>query len=372
MLKGTPYIVTSFHDYWNRIRLRAWKLVKTCFKELVSMYDVIIVEGAGSVAEPNFINKDIANLRIAYEFQIPAILVADIERGGAFASILGTLKILPPKYRRLIKGIIINKFEGDFKVLKPAIDWIERKTGIKVVGVIPKVHGVRLWPEDSLNLEPFGSGPIDVAVIAYPTISNFNDLEPLRLENDVSVRFIRSPKEFGNPDLLILPGCRNTVEALHWMKVNEIDKIIKKKVGEFIILGICGGHQILGNKLSDPYGLESGYSTHYNGLGVTDVDVVFEKQKVIALSKALPYIESLNNVIFEVINMKDFISLFPNFGETGRLIKLNIQLSMISAIIAYLVQNHSYFLSCLCFSVYLPISASIPSGSRWVYYLLLY
>jgi len=295
VVRGRPIAIASFGEYWARYRPALWRVVVESFDRLSSIYDTIIVEGAGSCAEPNLIDGDIANLRIAVEKKLPAILVADIERGGAFASIIGTLEILPPSMRERIVGIVINKFVGDPRILEPAIKWLESRTGRKVLGVIPKIES-RLWPEDAQNLEPFGSGSIDVAVISYPTIANFGDLDPLRFEVDTRVRMVSDAASLGEPDLIILPGCRSTVKAFEWLRKRGLDIAIKKVVGVSTILAICGGAQIAGKRVVDLYGVEAGVPTHFEGLGIAKYITVYSIDKIVSHSYAYPYASELSDV----------------------------------------------------------------------------
>ncbi len=283
---GRSLGVMSFEDYWFRVRSYLKRVVRSCFEKLSREYDLIIMEGAGCVAEPNFIDGDIANLWLPSIYDVPAVMVADIERGGAFASIIGSLSIMPKKQRVLVKGFIINKFRGSRGILKPALEWIERKTGRRVVGVIPYNEALKLWPEDSMELESFGDGGVDVAVIAYPTISNFNDLEPLKLEDSVTVRIVRRPESLGKPNLIILPGARSVFKALEWIRRTGLDEKIRKLAGESLILGICGGHQILGKRISDPHGMEAGSPAHAEALGLMDYMVVYGIEKITSLTKA--------------------------------------------------------------------------------------
>jgi len=278
---GRPLGVYTFHEYWERIRPWAWRRALECFDELSRSFDAVVIEGAGCVAEPNFVDRDIANLRIAVERSIPAILVADIDRGGAFASIIGCLEILPPSMRRAIRGFIINRFRGSMEILEPALRWLEERTGLPVLGVVPYIEGARLWPEDSMNLEPFGEGRVDVALIAYPTASNLGDLEPLRFE-DVALRIVRSPRDLGDPDIVILPGARSVVAAMEWLRRSGMDAAIRRVVGSSIVLGLCGGHELLGRRLSDPHGLEAGVPTHIECLGVQGYSTVIGVDKVVA------------------------------------------------------------------------------------------
>ncbi len=295
IIRGKPYAITSFSRYWSDVLDYAWSRVLESFDYLSSAYDLIVVEGAGCCAEPNFLDRDIANLRIAVERDLNAVLVADIERGGAFASIVGVLSILPKKFRERIKGVIINKFVGDPLVLEPAIEWLEKRIGIPVLGVVPKM-GVRLWPEDSMELRPFGDGPIDVALIAYPTVSNFGDVEPLRLEPDVRVRIVRHPQELGEPDVVLLPGCRSSSMALEWLKRSGMDRALARLVGESLILGICCGAQVLGRRLSDPYGYEAGVPTHFEGLNVVSYSITYGIEKIVSHSLAEPLAPELEGI----------------------------------------------------------------------------
>ena len=286
VVAGRSLGVMSFHDYWFRVRGYVRRVVRECFEELSREYDLILIEGAGCAAEPNFIDGDVANLWLPSLYGVPAVMVADVERGGAFASILGSLSIMPKKQRVLVKGFIINKFRGSIDVLKPALEWLERRTGRRVLGVVPYDESMKLWPEDSMELESFGDGGVDVAVIAYPTISNFNDLEPLKLEGDVSVRIVRRPESLGRPHIIVLPGARNVFRALEWIKKHGFDEKIRRLAGESFILGVCGGHQILGRRVSDPHGMEAGAPAHAEALGLMDYTIVYGFEKITSITKA--------------------------------------------------------------------------------------
>ncbi len=285
----------TFNDYWRSIRPWAWRKALECFDELSSRYDIIVVEGAGCVAEPNFLDEDIANLRIAVERNLPAILVADIERGGAFASIIGCLEILPPSMRSRIRGFIINRFRGSIEILEPALRWLESRTGLPVLGVAPYLEDVRIWPEDSMNLEPFGDGELDIALVAYPTAANLNDLEPLRYEN-ASLRIVRSRASLGDPDIVILPGARSVIDALGWLKRTGLADAIRRIVGTSVVLGICGGHEVLAKRVSDPYGLEYGVPTHVEGLGIQSYEITMCRDKIVAHSTVKTFIEDIDTV----------------------------------------------------------------------------
>ncbi len=295
ILRGKPLSITTFSVYWRNILDTAWKEVVKAFDELARSHDSVIVEGAGCCAEPNFVDRDISNLRIAVEKRLPAVLVVDIERGGAFASVVGVLNTLPPSLRERIKGVIINKFVGDEKILEPAIEWLEERTGLRVLGVVPRID-VSLWPEDSMELKPFGDGSLDVALIAYPTISNFGDVEPLKLEPDVRLRIVRSCNELGEPDLVILPGCRSSFTALSWIKRVGLDRCLSKLLGSTVVLAICCGAQLAASRIVDIYGVEAGVPTHAEGLGIANYVVMYGLRKVVSHSIAVPRVSELEDV----------------------------------------------------------------------------
>ena len=320
---GKPTGIYTFKEYWDHIRPWAWRKALKCFDELMQEYDIVVVEGAGSVAEPNFLDRDIANLRIAIERNLPAILVADIERGGAFASIIGSLEILPCPMKNKIRGFIINKFRGSLDILEPALKWLKDKTGIPILGVIPYINNARIWPEDSLNLEAFGYGDVDVALIAYPTATNLNDLEPLRYE-DISLKIIRSRKSLGDPDIIILPGARSTIDAMMWMKQIELDKAIKQAIGRSVIIGLCGGHELLGKRIIDKYGLESGAPVHVETLGVQDYITIMYKEKIIAHTKVKPMIRDIESTLtgYEIHRGR---TIYGSSKPLGKVIERNMK-----------------------------------------------
>ena len=257
--------------------------VLDALSDLRSRFDVIICEGAGSPAEINLLDHDIVNLRIADEAGIPAVVVGDIDRGGVFAALYGTVVLLPEHYRRLIKGFIINKFRGDPALLIDGLRELEERTGVPTLGVLPFVHDVALDAEDSLALEgprPMSGAPaladaLDVAAIRFPRLSNFTDLDALAIEPGVSVRLVTDAGSLGDPDLIVLPGTKATVADLEWLRGRGIDRAIKSR--DALVLGVCGGYQMLGKRIVDH--VESGRGT-VEGLGWLDVSTVFEADKV--------------------------------------------------------------------------------------------
>jgi len=251
--------------------------------DLRSRFDVVVCEGAGSPSEINLLDHDIVNLRVAAEADLPAIVVGDIDRGGVFAALYGTVQLLPERYRRLVKGFVINKFRGDPTLLADGIDELERRTGVPTLGVVPYVHDVALDAEDSLALE--GVRPtaergavadaLDIAVVRLPRISNFTDLDALAIEPGVSVRLVDHPAALGDPDLVVLPGSKATVADLDWLRGRGFDRAIART--DVIVLGICAGYQMLGRRICDD--VESGRGT-VEGLGVLDAETAFAAEKV--------------------------------------------------------------------------------------------
>ena len=282
VLMGKPVGVYSAKEYHTHYSLTALDKVKESLAFLDENFEMIVIEGAGSPAEVNLKANDIVNMRIAKMTQAPVFLIADIDRGGAIASIVGTLELLEPEERDLIKGIIINKFRGDIKLLEPALTFIEEKTGKKVVGVIPAIENLDIDEEDSVALENkknVGSKDIQIAVIQTPKISNFTDFDALNYEPDVSVRFVGPGDIIGTPDLIILPGSKNTLADLTYLKnsglADEIKELAEKGTP---VIGICGGNQMLGTAIYDPHHME-GDIEESEGLGLVNSTTTMKNQK---------------------------------------------------------------------------------------------
>ena len=282
VLMGKPVGVYSAKEYHTHYSLTALDKVKESIAFLDENFEMIVIEGAGSPAEVNLKANDIVNMRIAKMTQAPVFLIADIDRGGAIASIVGTLELLEPEERDLIKGIIINKFRGDIKLLEPALTFIEEKTGKKVVGVIPAIENLDIDEEDSVALENkknVGSKDIQIAVIQTPKISNFTDFDALNYEPDVSVRFVGPGDIIGTPDLIILPGSKNTLADLTYLKnsglADEIKELAEKGTP---VIGICGGNQMLGTAIYDPHHME-GDIEESEGLGLVNSTTTMKNQK---------------------------------------------------------------------------------------------
>lgn len=255
--------------------------VMEAYEKLSGQYDIIVIEGAGSPAEINLKTADdFVNMGMARLANAPVLLVGDIDRGGVFAQLIGTVDLLDEEERSRVKGLIINKFRGDKSILEPGVSMIEKRTGIPVVGVTPYME-LQVDDEDSLSsrLEACGEAKlIDIAVIRLPRISNFTDFNAFEMIEGVSLRYIRHAGELGNPDMIILPGSKNTMEDLLWMRQNGLEAAILKRAGNgTVIFGICGGYQMLGETLSDPEGVESG--GELRGMGLLPIETVFERQK---------------------------------------------------------------------------------------------
>ena len=249
-------------------------------------FDVVVVQGAGSPAEINLLDHDIVNLRVAAEAQIPAIVVGDIDRGGVFASLYGTVALLPDHYRRLVRGFLINKFRGDPALLRDGLDDLERRCGVPTLGVVPFLRDVALDAEDSLALDhwrPRARGPaaadsLDVAVVRFPRLANVTDLDALSIEPGVAVRLVEDASALGNPDLVVLPGTKATVADLAWLRGRGLEQALRAcRASGTTILGLCGGYQMLGRRIVDE--VESGEGS-VEGLGLLDVETVFAPTKV--------------------------------------------------------------------------------------------
>ena len=256
---GTSTAINYYEEWFNP----GWEAIKKGLKILLnSEQDArLIVEGAGSPVEVNLIHKDLTNLKIAKFLNADCILVADIERGGVFAQIIGTIALMQPQEKILIKGIIINRFRGDKALFKTGVTWIEKETGIPVLGILPWLKEI-FPPEDSLDLlerkKVHQSAELEIAVIKLPRISNFSDLDPFWSYSNIQMRWIEPEQELGNPDVLIIPGSKQTIKDLEILREtgmsNQINNYAKNGG---TIFGICGGLQMLGKSLEDPYNQES-------------------------------------------------------------------------------------------------------------------
>lgn len=269
-------------EYYRR-KPEFFPAVMAAYESLASEFDIIVIEGAGSPAEINLKRDDIVNMGLAKRVNAPVLLVGDIDRGGVFAQLYGTVALLEEDERALIKGVGVNKFRGDRAILEPGLAMLEKLCGVPVAGVLPYLH-VDIDDEDSLS-ERFGRDGqaklIDIAVARLPRISNFTDLGPFERYANVSVRYVSSPKELGDPDLIVLPGTKSTIEDLRWLRQNGLEAAIKQAASRGTpVAGICGGYQMLGRRISDPEGAEAAPGTELSGLGLLDMETVFRGDKV--------------------------------------------------------------------------------------------
>ncbi len=285
VLHGKHHLDMDAKTYRNNFVEQVMPEVEKSVRYLQENYEIIVLEGAGSPAEINLKARDIANMRMAHLADAAVILVADIDRGGVFASIIGTLALLDESERARVKGLIINKFRGMKELLDDGLDWVEKETGIPVLGVIPYMD-VQIDAEDSLALSSLrlkkpkpGEFDIDVAMIRLPRISNFTDIDPLFNEPGVGVRMVASTLDLGNPDIVIIPGTKNTIDDLHWLKTTGLyHALLNLHKQGAVIIGICGGYQMLGDLLMDPQGIEGSGSIE-KGLGLLGIETTFMANK---------------------------------------------------------------------------------------------
>lgn len=287
---GKSYCSLSGKDYRQQFYETGLAAIKVAKENLAKQFDYLIVEGAGSPVEVNLNDREIVNMKVAQMLDVPVILVADIERGGVFASIVGTLQLLSEEERKRVKGIIINKFRGDLSLFQNGIQWLETYTQKPVLGVIPYIHNLAIEAEDSLAIPKFTSkrqGDLDIVVIKLPYVSNFTDLEPFRFEEDVSLRFVQHGDEFGSPDAVIIPGTKSTINDLKFLKQQNIaEKITRYVANGGRIVGICGGFQMLGEEIIDKAGTDTGIVGYKEtGLKLLPIETQFEQQKQVLQSR---------------------------------------------------------------------------------------
>ena len=261
-----------------------WNHVTAGLDSLREQYELVIIEGAGSPAELNLKRGDIVNMAVAKYAQSPVLLAGDIDRGGIFAQLLGTLMLLEDDERALIKGLLVNKFRGDLALFEDGIEILQTRGGVPVLGVIPYIHDLAIPEEDSVAIEPqnrsnVSAGAVDIAVIALPRIANFDDFDPLAAEPGVSVRYVSSTAELGTPDAIILPGTKSTMADLTWLRERGLDQaVVHLRQQGAAIVGICGGYQMLGQVIRDPHRVESAQA-EATGLGLLPVETHFLTQK---------------------------------------------------------------------------------------------
>ena len=317
---GRPLRHMTAHEYYEN-KDSMLEIAKEAYESLSNEYGVIVIEGAGSPAEINIKDNDIVNMKIAEIADAPVILVTDIEKGGSFAWIVGTLELLDSDERDRVMGIVINKFRGDLSILESGIDMLEERIKKPVLGVLPYFTNIDVDDEDSMSLDKrnrvseTSESQIEIVVIRLPRISNFTDFDILLKEKSLSVRFVEDAQSIGNPDLIILPGTKNTIGDLESIKENGIaDAVIKLAKTGTMVIGICGGYQMLGKVILDPENAESGI-LETNGLGLIDVSTLFRMQKSTHQVKAR--LHDRDSDIFKGLNRDSEITGYEiHMGET--------------------------------------------------------
>jgi len=291
VVRGKIWGQISAADYHQRRVEELMPIVRESYQTLASRYQVIILEGAGSPAEINLKQHDIANMRMADMADAACLLVGDIDRGGVFASLLGTVELLDPAERERIRGFCINKFRGDLSLLQPGVHMMEERLRKPCLGVVPYLPGLALEEEDSVGLPPLartGWEAIDkshnrrlrIAVVALPSFSNFTDFDSLRAEPSVDLLFCRSAQLLANADVVVLPGSKETMSDLEWMMAGGFDQALRLFPG--LIMGICGGMQMLGREIADPSGIER--QGCLPGIDLLPISTTMQTDKVTRLS----------------------------------------------------------------------------------------
>ena len=281
IVNGRPIGNMRAMEYYRRKR-EFVPAVMEAYSSLAAENDIIVIEGAGSPAEINLKQEDIVNMGLAKLVDAPVLLVGDIDRGGVFAQLYGTVALLDPDERARVKGTVVNKFRGDKKILEPGLEILERLCGVPVAGVVPYLY-VDIDDEDSLS-ERFGKGAkklIDIAVIKLPRISNFTDLAPFERFENVSVRYIERPSELDEPDMIVIPGTKSTISDLVWLRECGLEAKIKQAASRNTpVFGVCGGYQMLGTRIADPENVESSGISEIGGMGLLPIETVFEGEKI--------------------------------------------------------------------------------------------
>jgi adenosylcobyric acid synthase len=296
ILLGRIWGQVTASDYHTRRVEQLFPQVLDAYQRLAADYELILLEGAGSPAEINLCDHDIVNMRMAHAADAGCLLVGDIDRGGVFASLLGTLELLEPEDRARIRGFVINKFRGDESLLRPGVAMIEKRLGLPCLGVVPFIHDLGLDEEDGVALEDRPSAArrwknpqsgsaraLRIGVIALPHMANFTDFDPLALEPSISLAFLEQPEEMAAADLLILPGTKQTLDDLGWLEKHGFAQELRRLAESGVpIVGICGGFQMLGNSIEDPQGIENqGRAVSREGLCLLPVRTVLRAEKTV-------------------------------------------------------------------------------------------
>lgn len=308
IVDGKPIGNMSAREYHKGKSVQLFGHVTAALTRLQQQFDTIVIEGAGSPAEINLKEDDIVNMRVAKYLQAPVLLIADIDRGGSLAALVGTLELLDEEERALVKGLVINKFRGDVTLMTPAVDFLEQKTGKPVLGIVPYLEHLGIDDEDSVSLEEKEheaerqkqTKELRLAVVETPKISNFTDFDALADEPDAEVLYVRDAEELlaAAPDVILLPGSKNTTEDLLHVRESGLAQAIRQLVdGGTPLVGICGGYQMLGEEIADPHHTESSHDV-VKGLGYLPMKTVFaEEKRTVQVAADCPGMEFYDGVL---------------------------------------------------------------------------
>ncbi|MBW7650646.1 cobyric acid synthase [Anoxybacillus sp. ST4] len=292
VVHGKPYKNMQASAYRTEFFHTGLNIIQQSLDVLMKQYDRLVIEGAGSPAEVNLNDRELVNMRVARMANAPVVLIGDIERGGVFASLVGTLQLLDECDRKRVIGVIINKFRGDLSLLQPGLRWFEQYTGVPVLGVVPYMH-LHIDAEDSVTLSRYATKKddtkaIDIAVIQYPRMSNFTDIDPFFSESDCSVRLVNDYAMLGEPDILVLPGSKNTIEDVCFLKEAGLFSAIRRlyEQTDVTIIGICGGYQMLGERIKDPCHVETPLD-EVEGLSLLPMETTLAREKTTVLCEGI-------------------------------------------------------------------------------------
>jgi adenosylcobyric acid synthase len=285
VIRGQARFRMTTREY-NHYREQAWPEIVASYTRLAEQFEIIVIEGAGGAAEVNLRHRDVVNWSVAELAGAPVLIVADIDKGGALASLVGTIALLSPSERQRVKGLIINKFRGDPALLYDGLKIIEQRTGVPVLGVLPHAGNLAIPEEDGAGLKagikPSPDRPIAIGVVVFPRISNYTDFDPFLHEPDVSLQYLEDPEQAGSLDVICLPGTKSTIADLTWMRTRGWDKFIANHhAAGGTVVGICGGYQMMGKRIADPHHIESELD-EAAGLQLLGIETVFEGEKITA------------------------------------------------------------------------------------------
>lgn len=329
IVMGRPLATLEARDYW-RNRGGLLDIVRDALETLRWEYDLVIIEGAGSPVELNLARNDIVNMQVARLADAPVLLVGDIDRGGIFASLLGTLMLLPPEDRDRVKGLIVNKFRGDLALWRDGERMLAERSGVSVLGTLPLFTGITIAEEDSVPLDNTSARPrqqqgkggatLEIVVVRLPYLSNYDEFDALAAEPSVRLRFAAHPDEFPDrPDLVILPGTKSTLHDLAWLWRTGLAAHIRRlAAGGCAVFGICGGYQMLGERVSDPLGVETAAGAVEPGLALLPVETVFAAaQEKITLQTTAQIEASAAHGLFAYLDASPFSAYQIHMGRTA-------------------------------------------------------